>query len=117
MERSRKARVYSHAMQSLHALLIGCLAATTAGAAHPAKPAFELDHVILVVAPGAPERAALERAGLRIAPTVNHHDGQGTASVTIEFENAFLELLWPDASVPVSPDREEAARKFRQKSA
>src|SRR3982751_2174802 len=98
-------------------LLIGCLAATTTAATHPAKPSFELDHVILVVAPGAPERVALERAGLRIAPTVNRHDGQGTASVTVEFENAFLELLWPDASVSVSPGREEGARKFRQKSA
>jgi len=70
-----------------------------------------------VVAPGAPERAALERAGLKIASAVNRHDGQGTASVTVEFENGFLELLWPDASVPVSPEREEGARKFRQKSA
>lgn len=107
-------------MRLFPALLLGVLAATagpTGGAAPPARPAFELDHVILVVSPGAPERAALERAGLRIAPTVNRHDGQGTASVTVEFENAFLELLWPDASVPVAPDRETAAYKFRQKSA
>jgi len=105
-------------MQSLLVLLIGCLAATTsAGAARSAKPAFELDHVILVVSPGAPERAALERAGLHVAPAVHRHDGQGTASVMVEFENAFLELLWPDDSIPIAPGREEGARKFRQKSA
>jgi len=44
-------------MRSLLTLLVGCLAATPTGAAHSARPAFELDHVILVVAPGAREPA------------------------------------------------------------
>lgn len=104
-------------MRCLLALLIASLSVPASGAVHTAKPAFELDHVILFVSPGAPERAALERAGLHIAPAANRHDGQGTASVTVEFENGFLELMWPDDSVPIAPERQEGARKFRQKSA
>jgi hypothetical protein len=78
-------------------------------------PALKFDHVWIMVSPGAPERAALERAGFQIAPTVNRHDGQGTASITAEFQNAFLELMWPDATVPVAPGLERAAEKFRQR--
>ena len=66
---------------------------------------------------GAPERAALEKAGFRIAPTVNRHDGQGTASVTVELLNGFLELIYPDPTVPVSPALQAGAAKFRSKSA
>jgi hypothetical protein len=85
--------------------------------AQPTRAPLELDHVWLIVSPGAPERAALERAGFRIAPQVNRHDGQGTASITVEFDNAFLELLWPDDSVRVAPGSEIAAYKFRRKMA
>lgn len=83
----------------------------------PSDRVVELDHVWVIVSPGAPERAALERAGLLIAPTVNRHDGQGTASVTVEFENVFLELLWSDETVPVAPGKEMVAEKFRRKAA
>lgn len=75
----------------------------------------ELDHVILWTAPGAPERAALERLGFRIAPNVNRHDGQGSASATVEFVNGFFEMIWPDSSVPVEPGREILRTKFRQR--
>ena len=47
----------------------------------------ELDHFSLWVSPGAPERAAFEKLGFRIAPAINRHEGQGTASCTIEFWN------------------------------
>src|SRR6516164_4719485 len=60
---------------------------------------FEVDHVWIVVSPGAPQRAAFEQLGLKAAPGVNQHAGQGTASITFEFKNAFLELLWVDAAV------------------
>ena len=70
-----------------------------------------------MVTTGAPERAALEKAGFQIAPTVNRHDGQGTASVTVELENGFLELIYPDPTVPVSPALKAGAEKFRVKSA
>src|SRR5690242_11099595 len=49
-----------------------------------------LDHVWFATRSGAlAERAALERAGFRIAPDINRHDGQGTASITVEFENGY----------------------------
>lgn len=80
-------------------------------------PPLRLSHSWVVVTTGAPERKALERAGYRIAPTVNRHDGQGTASVTVEFLNGFLELIYPDSTVPVSPASQAGAEKFRLKSA
>ena len=76
-----------------------------------------LSHAWIAVTTGAPERVALEKAGFRIAPTVNRHEGQGTASVTIELLNGFLELIYPDPTVPVSPARQAGAEKFRLKSA
>lgn len=84
-------------------------------AAAPRQPKLEFDHVWIVVSPNAPERAALERAGLQISPEVNRHDGQGTASITIEFGNAFLELMWPDSTVAVAPGMERGAEKLRKR--
>lgn len=78
---------------------------------------FVLSHGWIVVKTGAPERTLLEHAGFRISPTVNPHDGQGTASVTIEFLNAFLELIYPDPTVSVSPGLQVGAETFRLKSA
>jgi hypothetical protein len=89
------------------------LAATLQGG--PAAPALAFDHVWIVVRPGAPERAALERAAFAVSPGVNRHEGQGTASVTLDFANAFLELLWPDSSVVVSPGLGIVAQRFRQR--
>ncbi|HYK42165.1 MAG TPA: VOC family protein, partial [Thermoanaerobaculia bacterium] len=85
-----------------------------AGAA-PSPPRLELDHVWIMVTPQAPEREALERIGLRVSPDVNRHEGQGTASVMVEFPNAFLELMWPDAGVSIAPGSEKAAEKFRNR--
>lgn len=84
-------------------------------------PAFagtplEIDHVLIYASPGAPERAALEKAGFVIAPDVNHHTGQGTSSVTVEFTNSYLELLYPDTAVAVSPRMEPVAQLFRDRS-
>jgi hypothetical protein len=78
--------------------------------------ALSLSHAWIVVPTGAPQRALLEKAGFRIDPTVNRYDGQGTASITVEFENGFLELLYPDPTVPVSPANKAGAEKFRMKS-
>ena len=94
----------------------GLLVAAMAAAFTAEAPALVLSHSWIVVTTGAPERKALERAGFRIAPTVNRHDGQGTASVTVEFVNGFLELIYPDSTVPVSPALEAGAEKFRLKS-
>src|SRR2546426_10502919 len=76
------------------------------------KPAFSN-----VFRSGAPERKTLEKAGFRIAPTVNRHEGQVTASVTIEFLNGFLELIYPDSTVPVSPALQAGPAAIRSSSA
>jgi hypothetical protein len=80
-----------------------------------AQPQIEFDHVWIMVSPNAPERAVLQRAGLQISPDINRHDGQGTASITVELQNAFLELMWPDSTVAVKSGLERAAEKFRQR--
>lgn len=77
-------------------------------------PVLQPDHAWIVVGPGAKERKLLERAGFRFAPGVNRHDGQGTASITIEFLDGFLELIYPDKKVPVT--NQVGAEKFRLKS-
>lgn len=87
------------------------------GFAADGRPPLTLSHFWIAVTTGAPEREVLEKAGFRIAPTVNRHDGQGTASITVEFLNGFLELIYPDPSVPVSPTLQAGAEKFRLKSA
>jgi len=85
------------------------------GGPQPKAPqALEVDHLMIHVTPGAPERAALERAGFRFAPDVNHHDGQGSASITVELENAFMELVWRDDSVDVAPVLEKVAERFQR---
>jgi hypothetical protein len=76
---------------------------------------LEFDHVWIVVSRDAPERSALERAGLKISPEVNRHDGQGTASVTAEFFNSYLELMWPDPTVSVAPGAERGVEKFKNR--
>ncbi len=68
------------------------------------------------VAAGAPERVALERAGFRIAPEVNQHEGQGSASITVELSNGFLELTWRDTSVSVNPGLERVAERIQRQS-
>ena len=95
-------------------LLAVVLLSSIAQAADP-KPSLAFDHVWIVVSPNAPEREVLERAGFRASPDLNRHDGQGTASISFDFENAYLELIWPDATVPVDPGREVVVGKFRNR--
>jgi hypothetical protein len=76
---------------------------------------LEFDHVWIVVTRDAPERSALERAGLKISPDVNRHDGQGTASITAEFQNFYIELMWPDPTVSVAPGAERGVEKFKNR--
>ena len=102
-------------MSSLRGLVGITVIAFAAATFAADKPHLEFDHVWIMVTPQAPERAALERAGFQISPLVNRHEGQGTASITVEFQNAFLELMWPDPGVPVAPGLERAAEKFRQR--
>jgi hypothetical protein len=96
-------------------LLTACALVLCFGVAHAQTPLFQFDHVWITVSPGAPERGVLERAGFVVAPGVNRFDGQGTASITIEFTNTFLELMWLDSTVTVEPGRETYVRRFRQR--
>jgi hypothetical protein len=75
-----------------------------------------LDHVWIMVSPGAPERKALVANGFTIARAENLHEGQGTASITVEFQNGYLELVWLDERVSVAPGREVAIEKFRNRT-
>jgi len=76
---------------------------------------LEFDHVWVVVTRDAPERAALERAGFKISPGVNRNNGQGTASVSAEFFNSYIELMWPDPTVSVAPGAERGVEKFKNR--
>lgn len=87
--------------------------ATTSPSASRAE--LEFDHVWIVVTRDAPERAALEKAGLKISPDVNRHDGQGTASITADFQNSYIELMWPDPTVSVAPGAERGVEKFKNR--
>jgi hypothetical protein len=100
----------SQAVLRVIGLLAVSLICVTATAAE-----LEFDHVWIVVTRDAPERAALERAGLKISPDVNRNDGQGTASVSAEFLNAYIELMWPDPTVSVAPGAEHGVEKFKNR--
>jgi Glyoxalase-like domain len=81
-----------------------------------AVPTLALDHGWIAVRKGGPERAMLEAAGFRFAPTINAHEGQGTASATIEFENGFFELIWADDDVPASGTAAIARTRFASRA-
>lgn len=55
--------------------------------------AFELDHLFICAAVGAPEAGVLAEFGLAEGGG-NVHPGQGTANRRFFFRNAMLELLW-----------------------
>lgn len=76
-------------------------------------PVLAFDHVWIAVFPDARERDALEKAGFLISKETVHQEGQGTASITVEFQNAYLELIWPDSGVSVDPGLEKAAASYR----
>ena len=54
---------------------------------------FEIDHIMLFCARGAPEADALLKRGLHEGPG-NTHPGQGTVNRRFFFRNLYLELLW-----------------------
>src|SRR5689334_25299489 len=77
-------------------LLVGALGAPAALAPTAAPAAggpglgLELGHVYVWVARGAPEGAALERAGITLAPARTRHDGGRTAHRVSLSETAYL---------------------------
>jgi hypothetical protein len=108
-------RLYEAPMSRSPALRILILLSLATGAAAASGPGIELDHVWIMVSQDAPERAALQRAGFQISKDVNHHEGTGTSSITVEFENTYLELMWSDPKVPLTPGMERAAEKYHQR--
>ncbi len=96
-------------------IFITGVVAVTAMCMTAAAAELEFDHVWIVVTRDAPERAALEHAGLTISPNVNRNDGQGTASVSAEFFNGYIELMWPDPTVSVAPGAERGVEKFKNR--
>jgi hypothetical protein len=93
--------------------LLTCLVSTAAR-----QPHVELDHAYIVVEPGgAAGIDALRRAGLTVAAEPRRHEGQGTASVSAMFENAYLELIWVDSTVPVDADHQATFEWFQRASA
>ena len=99
------------------ALVASTVLSLVGGATAASGQKLAFDHASIMVSPGAPERAALEQAGLQISPDVNRNEGQGTASIAVEFQNSYLELVWVDASVTVNPSAERAVQKFRNRVA
>ncbi|HYC03552.1 MAG TPA: VOC family protein [Azospirillaceae bacterium] len=77
-----------------------------------------LCHVFAFVSPGAPERAALEAAGLRESFR-RRHPGQGTTNVCYCLDNAYIELLWVEdagelASPPIARTRLAERSRWRE---
>ncbi len=99
-------------------VLLPALLATLASPSLAQAPRVELDHVFIVVKPGAgDELRALRSAGLTVAADTARHEEQGTASVAVLFENAYLELIWVDSAVSVAPDHAATAHWFRRAAA
>ena len=97
-------------------LLVG---ATVRPGTLPAQaPVLELDHVYIVVPPGAAQAVqALRKAGVFIDTATNRHDGEGTTSMAAFFQNTYLELLWVDSTLTVDSAHQTDAADFRRAAA
>jgi hypothetical protein len=88
--------------RALSAVAVLALGGSSPSASAAQSPLLELDHIYIVVPPGAVSSVeALRQAGILVDTGVARHEGQGTASMAAFFENAYLELLWVDSSVTV----------------
>ena len=98
--------------------LLGCVASWfLLPQAAAQTPRVELDHVYVIVQPGgASEIAALKSAGFQIAPP-QKHEGEGTTSVAALFDNAYVELMWLDSTLSVTPEHAASAQQFREAAA
>jgi hypothetical protein len=98
--------------------LLGCVTSCfLLPGASAQTPRVELDHVYVIVQPGGvSEIAALKSAGFQIAPP-QQHDGEGTTSIAAMFDNAYLELMWLDSTLSITPEHAAAAAEFREAAA
>lgn len=107
---------------SLHPAICGAVLSTTLAMAPigvlPQAGRVELDHVFIVVQPeGGAAIGALRSAGFTVPARTAKHDGEGTTSVAVFFENAYLELIWLDSALSVDADHAASARWFRNAGA
>jgi hypothetical protein len=78
-------------------------------------PVLELDHVYIVVPPGAAAAVhALRQVGVLVDTTTGRHDGEGATSIAAFFHNAYLELLWVDSTVAVDSAHQADVADFRR---
>lgn len=104
-------------VRSMIVTLALCVGVVDVGRAQ--APRVELDHVYIVVTPGAEaEIAALRSAGFVVpSESPRKHEGQGTASLAVYFDNAYLELIWVDSGVRASPEHARTTQWFRTATA
>lgn len=87
-------------------------------AGKPAALPLEVDHVYLWVTPGAQDEIeALRRIGLVVDEDPTHHAGQGTSAVSVEFRNAYLELIYLDPAIGITAALQEEVQDFRRRAA
>ena len=67
----------------------------SAGLATLSAPSdFVWDHLFFLVDDPAPSVELLEAEGFRVLPDTSVHEGQGTSSLSMLFDNGYVELLW-----------------------
>ena len=91
---------------TLVALVLGGLSSVQEAAV------LELDHFFIRVERGAPEAAALSQAGFALSADTSHHTGQGTASLSMYFDNAYIELLWVTDAMELRAADPDLARRL-----
>ena len=78
----------------------------------------EADHVFVFVSRGGEAEAdALRQLGFAVGSGVTKHIGQGTASRSVYFGNAYFEMIWVDSTVAISEDTREAAGEMHRVAA
>jgi hypothetical protein len=69
------------------------------------SPMVELDHVYVTVSDHQGAIETLRAAGLNLDEAMfAQHEGRGAGSAFAIFDNAYLEIVWPDSSVSLSDD-------------
>ena len=98
-------------------LIAGCSRPRSATIGETGAVPIEVDHVYIWVTPDAErEIRALEDAGFTVDREPTHHEGQGTSAVSVEFRNAYLELLYLDPTVSVAAKMTEDVTEYRRRA-
>ncbi len=81
-------------------LALTVLMALGAPATAQNRSGLEVDHIFIAVESGAESAIAVFRdAGFTVGDFVSPHEGRGTASRGVFFDNAYIELIYVDATV------------------